>query len=208
MAGWLIPPLVFLFAYLVGGISPGYWLVRWKTGSDVRTQGSGSTGATNTGRVLGKAGFALVLLLDAAKGALAVAGTQWINPHPFLLATAAVAVVAGHIWPPQLGWRGGKGIAPMMGAWLILAPLALLPCLVLGLLLLPWWRRMTLAGLGGLTLLPLSAWWAAPHAATLGAGVLTLALCLYSHRQHLAAAFAGRTSPAKSESAPPSRPTA
>ena len=62
---------VVLAAYLMGGCMPGYWFVRWRTGRDVREQGSGGTGATNAGRALGRSGFFVVMVLDGLKGAVA-----------------------------------------------------------------------------------------------------------------------------------------
>lgn len=183
---WVPTTLFLAGCYLVGGFSAGYWLVRLKTGSDVRNQGSGGTGATNTGRVLGKKGFATVLFLDAAKGAATTAAACVCFPDTDVCAWAAVLVVAGHIWPVQLAFRGGKGIAPLLGAWLVLAPLALAPCLLLALVTLAVVRRFTLSGLCGLTLLPFGAWYFTRSSSTTTCAALTLAACLWAHRSHLA----------------------
>ncbi|MFA5058772.1 MAG: glycerol-3-phosphate acyltransferase, partial [Opitutaceae bacterium] len=172
-------------AYLLGGLSPGYWLVRWRTGIDVRTTGSGGTGATNVGRVLGRGGYTMVLIVDVAKGAL-VGWTARLMGIPAASAfAAAFAVVAGHVWPIWLGFRGGKGVGPFVGAWLILAPLALVPSLVLGLVLLAWLRRFSIAGLLSLTLLPPAAWLATDARAPVVAACATFALLLWSHRANL-----------------------
>ena len=101
-------------AYGLGCLCAGYYIVRWRTGTDVRRIGSSSAGARNAGRVLGRWGFALVLTLDALKGVAAVWAACAIG-----LGGAAVAVVAGHVLPVQLGFRGGKGIAPSIGALLV-----------------------------------------------------------------------------------------
>src|SRR5215217_2822424 len=123
---WLVLPA----AYFLGGVSAGYWLVRVRTGADVRTQGSGATGATNAARLLGRNGFALVLALDAAKGAIAVLVARLLGFVDGWEFAAAAAVIAGHVWPVQLGFRGGRGLGPLLGAWLVLAPLAIAACLV------------------------------------------------------------------------------
>jgi glycerol-3-phosphate acyltransferase PlsY len=102
-------------AYAVGCFCAGYYVVRWRTGDDVRRSGSGAAGATNAGRRLGRAGFALTLVLDCLKGTVVV----WAAARVFddaAVAAAVVGVVAGHIWPAQLGFRGGKGIATSIGA--------------------------------------------------------------------------------------------
>ena len=98
-------------SYLLGCISTGYYLVRWRTGQDIREMGSGSTGARNVGRILGKAGFYLTVFGDLAKGGLVVWGAQAVTGNDRVAMLAWLAVVVGHICPAQLGFRGGKGVA-------------------------------------------------------------------------------------------------
>lgn len=112
-------------AYALGCFSPGWWLVRRAKGVDLRTTGSGGTGATNAARVLGGWAFGVVLVLDAAKAAAAVLIARWLvsaNPWEVL---ALPAVVAGHIWPAPLKFRGGKGAGPLLGGCIALNPLFL-----------------------------------------------------------------------------------
>lgn len=181
--GWLW--LLLAATYLLGGCSPGYWMVRWRLAIDVRDQGSGGTGATNVGRLLGRGAFTAVLLLDAAKGAVAVAAVRWLNFPEIWAFAAAFAVVAGHVWPVQLGLRGGRGVAPLLGAWLVLAPAALVPCLIAALLALAALRRFTISALCGLALLPLAAWWATSERAATGLAAAMLVVVLCAHREHL-----------------------
>ena len=103
-------------AYGLGCLASGYWLVRWWTGRDLRQLGSGSTGATNAGRVLGRAGFILTMLLDMGKGAGAIGCGLVLGLPPTWLAYALLAVVLGHVFPAQLDFRGGKGLAAGLGA--------------------------------------------------------------------------------------------
>lgn len=105
-------------AYALGCVCAGYYLVCLVAGEDIRLSGTGATGATNVGRRLGADGFAVTLALDCAKGAAAV----WIARRAgldFAAGLAVVAVVGGHVWPAQLGFRGGKGIAPSLGAFVL-----------------------------------------------------------------------------------------
>ena len=111
-------------AYLIGSISTGYLIVKAKTGQDIRTIGSGSTGATNVKRVLGKKWFFIVLLLDAFKGALPVilakifvtAGASFgIAP-----VIASIAVILGHSKSIFLQFKGGKSVASGVGTILAL----------------------------------------------------------------------------------------
>ncbi|HVW20109.1 MAG TPA: glycerol-3-phosphate acyltransferase [Opitutaceae bacterium] len=130
---WLLP-LLLAGAYALGGISPGWFLVRLSGGGDVRRQGSGATGATNVGRLLGVKGFILVLALDAAKGAIAVIGVRLLDPGTPWAALALPAVIAGHIWPPWLRFQGGKGAGPLLGGCLALDWAGTLASVVIGIL--------------------------------------------------------------------------
>src|SRR5579859_7966679 len=103
-------------SYLLGCFTSGYYFVRWRLGQDIRDSGSGNVGARNVGRLLGAPGFLATTAADVAKGMLAV----WLAlefTHDFRLAgLAMLTVVLGHIWPVQLGFRGGKGVATSIGA--------------------------------------------------------------------------------------------
>src|SRR3984893_18689797 len=106
------PLLALLIAYLLGAIPFGYLLVKWKTGADVRAAASGNIGATNVLRTTGRAAGIATLLLDIAKGYLAV----WIagrltEQDPWLMSAAALAVMAGHAFPVFLRFQGGKAVA-------------------------------------------------------------------------------------------------
>jgi hypothetical protein len=104
-------------AYLLGCFATGYYLVRARTGRDIREIESGSTGARNVGRVLGKPGFVLTVFGDFGKGALAVwFAAEFTNHNGLAMSLAVLAVVAGQIWPAQLRFRGGKGVATSFAA--------------------------------------------------------------------------------------------
>lgn len=109
--------LLILTAYLLGCANVGYYLPWFAWRIDIRGRGSGNAGARNAGRLFGPAVFLTVLALDAGKGALAVylalVAATGLAPLPALCALAAVA---GHVWPVQLGGRGGKGLATALGS--------------------------------------------------------------------------------------------
>lgn len=116
--------IVIIAAYLIGSIPTGYIIVKSKTGKDIRKIGSGSTGATNVKRVLGKKWFFTVMILDAIKGALPVIlakifGTEAVSIG-LLPVLAAVAVIIGHSKPCFLGFKGGKSVASGVGTILAL----------------------------------------------------------------------------------------
>src|ERR1700731_2267067 len=115
----MMPLLALLLAYLLGAIPFGYLLVKWKTGADVRTAGSGNIGATNVLRTTGKVVGIVTLVLDIAKGYAAV----WIagrltDGSALWMSAAALAVMAGHAYPVFLKFEGGKAVASFIGAFL------------------------------------------------------------------------------------------
>jgi len=118
--------IVGLVGYLVGSISSGYIVGRIYRNVDLRTVGSGSTGATNTFRTLGTGAGLLVAIFDILKGSLAVVFAQLVfsegnSGRPLAEAVAAVFVVVGHCWPVTLRGRGGRGVATGFGALLFVA---------------------------------------------------------------------------------------
>lgn len=118
--------VVALVGYLVGSISSGYLVGKIYRNVDLRSMGSGSTGATNTFRTLGPGAGLLVAIFDILKGCLAVVFAQLVFPsgsagRPVAEATAAVLVVIGHCWPVTLRGRGGRGVATGFGALLFVA---------------------------------------------------------------------------------------
>lgn len=119
---YIIPVLVAVVAYLIGSISTGYLIVKAKTGQDIREVGSGSTGATNVKRVLGKKWFFIVLLLDALKGAVPVLLAKYLTFDPFGInaVLAAIFVIIGHSKPIFLQFKGGKSVASGVGTILAL----------------------------------------------------------------------------------------
>jgi glycerol-3-phosphate acyltransferase PlsY len=110
-----------LVAYLIGSVSFAVLVSRAFGLPDPRTYGSGNPGATNVLRTGRKAPAALTLAGDAAKGwfAVAVVG-QHVVGEPLAAAVAAVAVVAGHVWPVYFRFAGGKGVSTALGAFLAL----------------------------------------------------------------------------------------
>jgi glycerol-3-phosphate acyltransferase PlsY len=180
----LLPWLVIPGAYLLGGVSPGYWLVRMRTGTDVRTQGSGATGATNAARSLGTQGFVMVMLLDTLKGAAAAALARPAGLSAGWEFAAAAAVVAGHIWPVQLGFRGGRGFSPLLGAWLVLAPLAIGICLVIAGITWSISRQRVWSALFGALLLPATTWWVTRSLPSAGFSGMAFGMVALAHRSH------------------------
>lgn len=111
--------IALILAYIIGSVPTGYLIVKSKTGQDIRTVGSGSTGATNVKRVLGKKWFFTVMILDAIKGALPVFLAQLFATRGvsagIVPVAAAAAVLIGHSKSCFLGFKGGKSVASGVG---------------------------------------------------------------------------------------------
>ncbi|QXE00219.1 glycerol-3-phosphate 1-O-acyltransferase PlsY [Terribacillus sp. DMT04] len=178
-----------VLAYILGSLNGAYYLVKWKQGIDIRTTGSGNAGATNAGRSMGKKGFLLVLIFDLAKGMLAVLLVHWSGGTEVIAGLCAVAAVLGHIFPIQLRFRGGKGIAVSLGALVIFSYQATFLLIAVFLCIYLFLRRFSASGLLAYVitaaLLPL-----------LRLGVLTFAvyvvvtvLVLAAHHTHVRAAW-------------------
>ena len=183
-------PLVILllgFAYALGCVSTGYYLVRIRTGGDIRQRGSGNVGARNVGREVGTWAAAVTLIGDALKGAVPVAIALYLELDSWAVMAVAMAAVAGHIWPAQLGFRGGKGLATAMGAVLLIdfrLVLIALAVAVLGKLVL---QNITAGGLAGVALSPVVALILGANAWEVGGLAILASVLLYAHRDNLRA---------------------
>jgi glycerol-3-phosphate acyltransferase PlsY len=139
-------------SFLIGSIPWGYVAGKASRGIDLRTVGSGGTGATNVLRTLGGRASALVALLDILKGVLPVIIARAAGFDAAWVASAAVAAVVGHCWSPFIGFKGGKGVATGAGAAIALFPQLLLVVPVMALVV--WTTKyvslgsLTAAGLG------------------------------------------------------------
>ena len=113
---------VVVLSYLIGSLSWGYMLLRWRLGMDVREYGSGRTGMSNVLRTGGGKAAAVVLALDIAKGVVVVVmAREAVGSHVAEVVAALVALV-GHNWPVFLGFRGGRGILTALGGLSMMTP--------------------------------------------------------------------------------------
>ena len=134
-------------SYLIGSVSPAYYLVRYVKKADIRNVGSRNVGTLNTYHQLGVEWAALVLMFDVGKGALAVLLPGWIGVADWAVFVTGGLVIAGHNWPALLRFRGGKGAATLIGVLLGFLPVASLIAAVPGILALLLARN----GIVGLT---------------------------------------------------------
>ena len=177
---------IFFVSYILGCVSTGYYLVRLLKGHDIRETGSGNIGARNVGRELGRGGFVFTLLIDAAKGALAVWIAKQFSADARLQIVAMLAVVIGHNWPAQLHFRGGKGISTSIGALLVFDYHLLGFLAAAAILLVICLRRKTLGGLSAYAALPLVDWlWTKDSMRAFYLCLLAL-MILWAHRKNIA----------------------
>jgi acyl phosphate:glycerol-3-phosphate acyltransferase len=176
-------------SYLLGSIPFGYVLVRIFKGEDVRASGSGNIGATNVARKSPVLGVA-TLLLDAAKGlaAVLVASVLFHGPQQQLIMTvAAFFAVVGHLFPVWLKFRGGKGVATSLGAFIMLTPKSIFCMVVLFLLIAIAFRYVSLGSVAVAAAFPLLAW--ALHEYTDSRQLVLIALVsllvIWRHRQNI-----------------------
>jgi glycerol-3-phosphate acyltransferase PlsY len=173
-------------AYLLGSISFAVLLVRLRTGRDIRSEGSGNAGATNVARAHGRALGVTVALLDVAKGAAAVLLMRTVTADPRYTAAAGLAAIVGHVFPIFYGFRGGKGVATAIGAFLVLAPLPTLVCAAVFMIVVLLTRYVSLGSVVAMVLLPPVAGglFHAPRAVVAAAAAAAV-LVVVKHRENL-----------------------
>ena len=186
-----------VIGYGIGSISSGYIVGRLYRNVDLRTVGSGSTGATNTFRTLGLGAALLVAILDILKGA----GAVWIasaivtgssDERTVATAVAAVAAVAGHCWPAFLEGRGGRGVATGFGALLFIATPAWLGAVVAFMLALAFTRMVSVSSLASVAgallgyIVFVIAGYLSFHWAVLGFILIAGAIVTFRHRANIA----------------------
>ena len=176
---------VIVVAYLMGSVPFGYLIVRGRIGADIRTTGSGGTGATNVSRRAGKAAGVVTLVLDALKGAAAVLVAKTVTGNDWIVAAAAIAVIVGHIFPVWLGFRGGKGVATGAGVFLVLAPVAVLCAGVVFLAIVFATRYVSLGSIVGAATIPLFVWLLNDSRSLLIAAALGALLIVFAHRGNI-----------------------
>jgi glycerol-3-phosphate acyltransferase PlsY len=180
-----------LAAYLLGSIPFGFLIVKLVGGGDIRFRGSGNIGATNVAREAGALPGVATLLLDGAKGYFAV----WLagrvtNGNPRWMILAAVLTIVGHTFPVWLRFQGGRGVATGAGVFLPICWQAVLGALIVWLVVLAFWRYVSLASISAAASLPLLVYLlyapghAPPESISAGASFAML-LIIARHRSNI-----------------------
>jgi glycerol-3-phosphate acyltransferase PlsY len=180
-----------LAAYLIGAIPVGFLVARAAGGADIRRAGSGNIGATNVLRTLGIGPAVLTLVGDIVKGYLAVTAARSIGTGPWAAAAGAVAAVAGNCWPVFLAFRGGKGVATGLGAFLALVPWAVAPAAGLWVVVTALSRYVSLASIVACVSLPVGAALLGYPRHSVIAAAVTAAIIIWRHRENIVRLWSG-----------------
>jgi glycerol-3-phosphate acyltransferase PlsY len=183
--------LLLAVGYLLGSMPNGYLAGRWLKGIDLRQCGSGSTGATNVLRNVGKAPALVVFLLDVGKGALAVLLAKSFGLNDWVQVLAGLAALAGHIWPVWLGWKGGKAVATGLGMFLGLAWPVGLACFGLFMAVISISRIVSLSSVVAAIGLPVLMVLAGANGASISVSVVASVMVLWRHRSNIERLIAG-----------------
>ena len=180
-----------ILGYLLGSIPSGWLAGRWLKGIDLRELGSGSTGATNVLRQVGKGPALVVFLIDVGKGAAAVLLARAFGQSDWIQVRAGLTALAGHIWPAWLNFKGGKAVATGFGMFLGLAwPVGLAS---FGVFLLTLWlfRIVSLSSVLAAVSLPLLMIRFSGIGSYILIALVAMGLVLWRHRSNLSRILEG-----------------
>ncbi|WP_366249784.1 glycerol-3-phosphate 1-O-acyltransferase PlsY [Terribacillus aidingensis] len=181
--------LTIILAYLLGSLNGAYYMMKWKHGIDIRTTGSGNAGATNAGRAMGKQGFFWVLVFDIAKGMLAVVLVKWSGQTEIIAGISVIAAVLGHIFPIQLRFKGGKGIAVSLGALVFFSYQATFLLIAAFLVIYLFVKKFSISGLLAYASTAMLLPFLRLDMTTIAVYVVVTVLILAAHHTHLKAAW-------------------
>jgi len=164
MASMIFLALSVMLAYLVGSLPTSFLMAKALRGIDIRQVGSKNAGATNVLRSVGKVPALITLIVDILKGVFVVTIlANLLYPHvedldfDFYRSFLGLVAVCGHIWPAWLKFKGGKGVATTLGVAIGLAPIVLLPSVVIWLAIFFMTNYVSLASIAALMAFPIVA---------------------------------------------------
>jgi acyl phosphate:glycerol-3-phosphate acyltransferase len=177
--------------YLIGAIPVGFLVARAAGGIDIRGKGSGTIGATNVLRTLGPVPAVLTLLGDVVKGYVAVRVAEVIGPEPVWEAAGALLAIVGNCWPVFLRFKGGKGVATALGAFLRLTPAAIMPAAIVWIVLVAAFRYVSLASILATVSLAIGAWILGYSPMYAAAAACAAALIVWRHHENVKRLLSG-----------------
>ena len=188
--------LVLFLGYLFGSFPSGYLAGRIAKGIDIRSLGSGSTGATNVLRHIGKRAAISVFLIDVFKGVLAISLAKYFLLNDSWQVAIGLSTLVGHIWPVWLNWKGGKAVATGLGIFLGLSWQVGLATLGIFLLMITLFRIVSLASVGSALALPLIMFLSFGNSNIslpfLVISLLAMTLVVWRHRENIVRLIKGK----------------
>lgn len=182
--------LLILGAYLLGNISPSYFLAKKHKKVDIREVGSGNAGTTNVLRFMGKKAALFVFLVDFVKGmAASYIGYRLGGLDMGYL--CGIFVIIGHVFPALLKFKGGKGVATSMGAMIVLEPMMVLIAIAVGILMIAKFRYVSLGAVIGIMMFPAQMLFRGESGIPMVISVLLWIFVLYTHRTNISRLMRG-----------------
>ena len=188
--------LILFLGYLFGSFPSGYLAGRIAKGIDIRSLGSGSTGATNVLRHIGKRAAIIVFLIDVFKGVLSILLAKYFLLNDSWQVAIGLSTLIGHIWPVWLNWKGGKAVATGLGIFLGLSWQVGLATLGIFLLMITLFRIVSLASISAALALPLLMFLSFGNSNIslpfLVLSLLAMTLVIWRHRENIARLIKGK----------------
>lgn len=185
--------LLIILSYLIGALPSSVWIGMYFYNTDVREHGSGNAGATNTFRILGKKAGTTVLILDILKAWIAVTllSSLAINKTVELQLALGLVAVLGHIFPVYIGFRGGKGIASLLGVIIALHPMASLTSIAIFLITLITTRFVSLSSILAACAFPITLYYhfEETNHSLLIFSVMVAVLVIFTHKKNIERLF-------------------
>ena len=188
--------LILFLGYLFGSFPSGYLVGKIAKGIDIRSLGSGSTGATNVLRQVGKRAAITVFLLDVFKGVLSILLAKYLLLNDSWQVAIGLSALIGHIWPVWLNWKGGKAVATGLGIFLGLSWQVGLATLGIFIIIITLFRIVSLASVGAALALPLIMYLSFENSNIslpfLVISLLAMTLVIWRHRENIVRLIKGK----------------
>ncbi len=175
---------IVLIGYLLGNISPSYFIGKRIKNLDIREHGSGNAGTTNTLRILGAKSALVVFAVDFLKGLIATQIGYRLGGLDFAL-VAGIAVVFGHVFPVFLKFKGGKGVATSIGVLIGVFPIYGIIALLIGVALIMKTRLVSLGSIAGMATVPFILYSARQNTKSIVTGAILAGFIMFTHRENI-----------------------